>query len=71
MRKTNKIAIIVLFFAIIFGTEIASIIPDSSAAPIAIETEPAEEPIAEEPTEDASPEQAWPVWNGNTNDSIA
>ena len=72
MRKTNKIAIIVLFFAVIFGTEIASIIPDSSTAPIAIEAEPAEtkaEEPAEEP-EDASPEQAWPVWNGNTNDSI-
>lgn len=65
MRKTNKIAVIVLFFAVIFGTEIASIIPDSSTAPIVIEAEPAEEP------EDASPEQAWPVWNGNTNDSIA
>ena len=70
MRKTNKIAVIVLFFAVIFGTEIASIIPDSSTAPIVIEAEPAEaeaeEPVeepAEEP-EDASPEQAWPVWNG-------
>ena len=75
MRKTNKIAIIVLFFAVIFGTEIASIIPDSSTAPIAIEAEPAEteaeepaeepaEAEAEEPAEDASPEQPWPVWNG-------
>ena len=65
MKKTNKIAVIVLFFAIILGTEISSIIPDSSAAPIVIEeTEPAEEP-AEEPVEAAaSPEQAWPVWNG-------
>ena len=74
MRTTNKIAVIVVFFAVIFGTEIASI-PDFSTAPIAIEeTEPVEEPIAEEPAEepeDASPEQAWPVWNGNTNDSIA
>ena len=48
MRKTNKIAIIVLFFAIIFGTEIASMIPESAAAPIAIEAEPAETG-AEEP----------------------
>ena len=70
MRKTNKIAVIVLFFAVIFGTEIASIIPDSSTAPIVIEAEPAEaeaeEPV-EEPAEEpeaASPEQAWPVWNG-------
>lgn len=79
MRKTNKIAVIVLFFAIIFGTEIASI-PDSPAAPIAIEAEPAEtevdeteaEESAEEPAEEsaeesaetASPEQPWPVWNG-------
>lgn len=69
-KKVNKIAVIVLFFAIIFGTEISSIIPDSSTAPIVIEeTEPAEEPIAEEPAEEpvevaASPEQAWPVWNG-------
>ena len=66
MRKTNKIAVIVLFFAVIFGTEIASIIPDSPAAPIVIEAEPAEAE-AEEPTEEpaeepaeaaASPEQA-------------
>lgn len=71
MRKTNKIAVIVLFFAIIFGTEIASI-PDSPAAPIAIEAEPAETEVdeteAEEPAEEsaetASPEQPWPVWNG-------
>lgn len=70
MRKTNKIAVIVLFFAIIFGTEIASI-PDSSAAPIVIEAEPAgteveeteAEELAEEPAEDAS-QEPWPVWNG-------
>ena len=77
MKKTNKIAVIVLFFAIIFGTEIASI-PDSSTAPIVIEEtepaektteEPAEEPIAEEPAEEPAetvpgPDQPWPVWNG-------
>lgn len=73
MRKTNKIAVIVLFFAIIFGTEIASI-PDSPAAPIAIEAEPAgievEETEAEEPAKEPTEEPAeespepWPVWNG-------